>query len=437
MTAGFKKYFANFSWVMVEKAIRMVVAFCVTAYVARYLGPKNYGFVAFAISFVALFSAFGTLGLDSIITRNIVRDREQSTTILGTSFVLKALGGLAGYVSLVIAVLVTGYDSQSRLLILIVGLNLVQAPFSVIEQYFRAKVAAKFITMSNLVAVFATAAFRLILVFLGISLAWFAAAVILERAVLNVMYLLFYQKNAKDLMAWRFRPFLAKEYMRDSWPLIFSGLVVMIYMRIDQVMIKGMLGPESVGLYSAAVYIAEGWYFLGMAASSTLFPAIVNAKKVDEKLYSERLQNFYRLMAWMAISIAVPIHFLAGPIIHLIYGAAFSQAADVLKVNIWTGVFVFLGVASSSWLVTENLQRISLIRTTLGAVMNIVLNLILIPRMGIIGAAYATLTSQATASYIAYAFSKTTYRTFVMQSKAFVPPVVPIFRKVQAICRVT
>ncbi len=420
---GFKKYFANFSWLVLEKVCRLGVSFVVAAYVARYLGPRKYGLLNFAISFTSFFTVFVTLGLDGIIARNLVRDPAGEPLIMGTGFRLRILGSITGFAIVLAVIYLIGYDFQTKMLIAVVAVGMLFQPLGVIEPLFQSRVAGRQMTLANLWTIGATSAFRLILVALKATLTAFAWVVAIEKAVQGIAYVAYYRRSGRRGGVWKFSPGLAKELLRDSWPLIFSGLVVMIYMRIDQVMIKEMMSNEAVGYYSAAVYLAEGWYFLGIAASSSLFPAIVKSKSISEALYHDRLQRFYRLMAWMAISVALPVHFMADFLIALIYGPAFHPAAEVLKVNIWTGVFVFLGVASSSWLVTENLQRISLIRTVIGAVLNIVLNLVLIPRNGIVGSAWATLISQAFASYICYAFTRVTFRTFIMQTKAFYPPI--------------
>lgn len=428
MTGGAKKYVINFSWLIFEKVCRLGVSFMVAAYVARYLGPGNYGLLNFALSFTGFFTVFVTLGLDGIIARNLVRDPAQEAVILGTAFCLRIAGSAAGFVLVAAALALTGYDAQTRLLVLILAGAMLFQPFGVLEPLFQSRVAARYTTLANLWTMGTISALRLLLVALKATVTAFAGVLLVEKAVLGGALYVFYRRAGGEGGRWRFSRPLARELLRDSWPLIFSGLVVMLYMRIDQVMIRQMLGNEALGYYSAAVYLAEGWYFLGMAASSSLFPAIVKAREISAELYAERLQRFYRLMAWLAISVALPMHFLADPLIALIYGPPFQPAAAVLKINVWTGVFVFLGVASSSWLVTENLQRISLVRTSIGATLNVVLNLLLIPRYGIVGSAWATLIAQAFASYLAYAFVKITHRTFIMQTKAFLPPLGEIRR---------
>lgn len=426
---GILRYVRNFSWVIFEKFCRLCISFLVTAWVIRYLGPNDYGLLSFAISFTSFFTVFVTLGLDSLIVRDLVRNPEHESVILGTGFWLRLSGSVAGFMLIAVSITLIDYDAITRILIMVIASGMIlQAP-GVLDPFFQSKVEARFIALSNIWAMIAASLVRFALIVGKAPVVAFAFVFILDKAVLGGTLYAYYRKAGRTVLAWRFSRETAERLLRNSLPLIFAGLIVMIYMRIDQVMIREMLGNEALGHYSAAVYLAEGWYFIGIAASSSLFPAIVSAKGRGQTIYHERLQSFYRVMVWLALCVAVPVHFLADPLIAVIYGSAYQQSANVLRVNIWTGIFVFLGIASSAWLVTENLQRISLIRTSLGAALNIALNFLWIPRYGIVGSAWATLISQAVASYLGYACSPITFRTFVMQTKAFYPP----FREIQAL----
>jgi len=123
-------------------------------------------------------------------------------------------------------------------------------------------------------------------------------------------------------------------------------------------------------------------------------------------------------MVWLAVAIALPTTFLAPWVIRVLYGDAFSQAARVLSIHIWAGVFVFLGVASGKWLLTENLQIFSTINTSIGAMVNIFLNYILIKKMGINGAAISTLISYFIAAYLCLSFFDKTRINFITLTKS-------------------
>jgi len=193
----------------------------------------------------------------------------------------------------------------------------------------------------------------------------------------------------------------------------------MVYMRIDQIMIKNMINDEAVGYYSSAVRLCEAWYFIPVTLCNSLFPAIVNAKTVSEEFYNNRLQKLYDILAWMAIGIAVPVTIFSPQIIQLLFGNDFSPASPVLTIYIWAGVAVFLGVASSQYLINENLTKLSFSRTFAGMVVNVILNLILIPYYGIVGSAIATLISYTIATFSIFTSKKTTQQVKMMLKSLF------------------
>ncbi|OAD19255.1 polysaccharide biosynthesis protein [Candidatus Thiomargarita nelsonii] len=156
--------------------------------------------------------------------------------------------------------------------------------------------------------------------------------------VLAIGLITIYLHNTGKVWFLQWRWSVASALLRDSWPLILSGMVVSIYMKIDQVMIKEMLGTKEVGLYAAAVKLSEAWYFLPVLITNSLFPAIIKAKKVSQEFYYNRLQKLYDLMVWMAIAIALPMTFLSDWIVNLLYGGEYNEAGNILRVHIWAGV---------------------------------------------------------------------------------------------------
>ena len=200
--------------------------------------------------------------------------------------------------------------------------------------------------------------------------------------------------------------------MKLSWPLLLSGAAVVIYMKIDQVMIKTMLTASDVGLYGVAARISEAVYFIPGIIAGSLFPAIIAAR--GEDYYQQRLQNLYDLVIWIAILIAVPVTVLAPNIVSILFGDAYEESAQVLMLHVWASLFVFFGVARGRWIVNEGLQRAALLFTLAGAVANVLLNLLLIPVLGILGAAIATVLSVAVATVGAPMFIGTTRTSVVM-----------------------
>ena len=414
----FMMYFKNTSWLFGEKILRMVIGLFVGIWVARYLGPEKFGVFSYAQSLVGLFTVIATLGLDSIVIRELVKDESRRDELIGTAFWMKLFGAILVLILLGIAVNIISNDTQTNVLVFIIASATIFQSFNVVDMYFQSKVMSKFVVYANIISLLLSSIVKVALILNEAPLVAFAWVVFFDSFVLACGFVYFYTKNNLSLLMWKFNKIVALGLIKDSWLLILSGLVVSIYMKIDQVMIKEMLGSDAVGQYAAAVRLSEAWYFIPMVISSSLFPAIINAKKGSEELYYARLQKLYDLMVWMAIAIAIPMTFMSDWIVELLYGDQYSQTGSVLMIHIWAGVFVFLGVASGKWFIVENLQKYSFYRTFAGAVLNVILNFILIPKFGINGAAIATLSSQATAAYLFDLFSTKTRKMFFLKTKS-------------------
>ena len=415
---GSKRYFANTSWLFFERISRMVITLLVGIYVARYLGPSNYGLLSYAQSFVVLFSAIATLGLDNIVVRDLVKNEKKSDELLGATFILKVAGSIVLLGMLAVVVRFTTNDNFTNLLIFIIALATIFQSFNAIDFYFRSKVLSRYTVYAQTASLISAAIIKILLIYFKMGLIYFAAVMVVESVILAVGLIAMYIKQKLNIFNWKIKFDLTKRLLKDSWPLILSGVAISIYMRIDQVMIKQMVNLGAVGNYAVAVRLSEVWYFIPMAIASSVFPAIINAKKVSEKLYYGRLQKLYDLMTWLAVGIALPITFLANDIIRLSFGIQYQDAAGVLRIYIWAGIFVFLGVASSQYLIAENYTRVLFFVTFMGMIANVILNIILIPKYGINGAATATLLSQFMVAFSIILIPKTR-KNFILMFKSF------------------
>jgi len=409
---GFRKYFANTSWLLGERILRMAISLFVGIYVARYLGPERFGLLSYALSFVWLFSSLASFGLDDILVRELVQRPEQRNNLLGTVFWLKVCGTAVMGIAIAAVLQFMAEDQRTSWMIVIIAFGFLFQATNVIEFYFQAQVQSKFTVRAQVVQLLITSLFKIYLVWNKAELVWFALALMLDQAVVAVLLLMIFHWKIEWFPFFSFQWKHAKKLMVDAWPLIFTGMVVSVYMKIDQVMLKEMLDAKAVGVYASAVKLCEAWYFVPTAVMASLFPAVIEARKKSETVYDERIQKLYDLMVWGSVAIALPTTLLADWVIHILYGADFQEAADVLRLYIWAGVFVSLGVASSKWLVTENLQRYSFYRTVLGAILNVGCNLWLIPIYGIKGAAFATLVAQGTVAFVSLSFFSKTRKNY-------------------------
>ncbi|MFA5986237.1 MAG: flippase [Parcubacteria group bacterium] len=336
-----RKIITNANWLFLDTAIRMAVAFFVGVWVIRYLGPEKYGVLSYAGALVGFFSVFSKLGLDAIAVRELVEGKIKKEKLLGTVFYLKLWGGMLAVVLAVVTAHVLKGDILITIITATVSFTLVFQAADVIDLWFQSQVVSKYVVYSRSAAVLISAAIKICLVSTGASLVWFASVGLLESIFVAIGFAFAYYKNKKHVSKWVFDRGVARDLLKDSWPLILSAISVMIYMRIDQVMIGNMMGYEALGSYSVAVNLSEMWYFIPTIITASVFPAIIVTKKRNEEEYYARLQKLYDMMVWMAIAIAIPMTFLSGWIINFLYGAEYAQAAGVLTIYIWAGVFVF------------------------------------------------------------------------------------------------
>lgn len=412
----------NVGWLFFDKIVRMGVGLFVVAWLARYLGTEHFGQLNYAMAFASLFGAIATLGLQGIVVRDLVRDPESAHATLGTAFLLQVIGA---FLAVGLMVIVVGWlrpdEVVTRAMVAIVGFALVFQASSVISYWFEAQVQSRYtVWTSNSVFVLISAVKILLIIYDAAVMAF--AWVVLAEAILVAIGLTFvYIRQQAAFRMWQPSLAKSKSLLKASWPLILSGIGVMIYMRIDQVMLGEMLGLSSVGVYSAAARISELWYFVPIAIVSSVFPAMLKTKYSHQGLYLKRVQNLYNLLAVVSLAMALMVTMTADWIVVLVYGAQYSEAGLLLSIQVWAGIFVAMGVARGKWLLAENLQHIGYWYIGLAVVVNIAGNYILIPVYGTVGAAVATVVSQATAAIFAPALFVKTRVSAVMLLRSLNP----------------
>jgi len=408
------------SWLFFDKALRMGVGLFVGVWIARYLGPEQYGLLNYAMAFVALFGAFSTLGLQGIVVRDLVKEPEDTNSTLGTAFILQLAGAAVTVALIVVAI---GWmrpdDDLTKLMVAILGAALIFRSSAVVKYWFESQVQSRYVVwVENGIFLF-MAAIKIGLILSKASLIAFVWVVLVEAIIVAIGLFAIYIRRTKALYQWSASLSRAKNLLRDSWPLILSGIAVAIYMRIDQIMLGEMIGPEAVGVYSAALRISEVWNMVPMVIVASLFPTIIETKKNNQALYIKRIQQLFNLMVVISFSIALVITMSGDWLINFLFGQRYTEAASVLVIHIWTGLFVFLGVASGRWYILEGLQRLAFYRTALGAIVNIIMNIFLIPKYGVVGAAWATVMANASAAYIFDLSNPKTRVMFYMKSRSF------------------
>lgn len=416
---GIRDSLRNIGWLSGDRIVRLFGALLVGTLVARYLGPGQFGLLNYGTAIYGLFNIISNLGLDSLVVRDIALDAEGEPHILGTAFVLKALASVVTSVAAMIAARLL--DPHNRPLIIIVALlsfaSISQA-LDVIDYFFQAHTRSRHTVVPRTAAFIAGSVARVAAVFMGSSLlvfAWIAALEILVGELgLGISYLRYRAAVAR----WNWNRKLAKTLMTESWPLLIGSLMTMFYMRTDQVLLGKMSTMETVGNYTAAIRFSEIWYAIPMIATISVMPKLLKSREANPQQYYSRLETVYKAMVLISVIVTIGTLVFGPWVVRHLYGAKYSSAATILSIHIWAGVFVSIGCVSGQQYVHENITSTALKRTILGAILNVGLNLVWIPRWGGIGSAMATLISYSVAAYFGDALDRKTRHIFRMKTVA-------------------
>ncbi len=419
---AFDKYLKNTGWLLMARVGSLFIKMLITAIaIPNYLGDAQTGILNYPLALISFFAAASALGTDSLVTRQLLLHPQQHHTILGSAFRLRLLAGLAAIPLIYLAYLLISHfapepPAAPLNYVTIVSFMCVAQSVNIIDCYFQSIAKGKYIMYVQVGANLLSALVKLTLILCNAPLVAFIWMLLGDAVLLSVGYLYVYRAQHHNPFHWKFDLTVAKDLLKHAWPLALSSVFVTLYMKIDQLMVDAFWGKASLGVYTTVVTLSEGWYFFPMALVAALFPALMHARRDDPARYQKRLQQLYELMVLISGSIALIITFAAPTIYQLLYynRPEFHSGAPALAIHIWAGVFVFLGTASGQYLIAENLTRISFLRTAVGAVANILLNLWLLPRYGMNGAALATLLAYFISTFSILLIPKTRQHGFSM-----------------------
>lgn len=390
---GFRRYFSNTSWMFSGRVFSLVFSFFVGAWVARYLGPENYGILSYSIAFAGLFGYVSSLGVDGILSRELVAFPEKRDELMGTAFRLKMFGGILAFLLSVVAVLFFEGSHLIRILVVIYSLIFILLSFDVISTFFQSGVEARRNVRASMMATIVSSVLKIILIYYHQGIIWFMVVGVFDVVWQSLYLLRAYRRSNLKIMAWRFDRLLAKKILLSSWPLMLSSVSYFIYVRIDQIMIGAFLGGRAVGLYAVAVKLVEISSFLPGIICASLFPAIVNAKKTSASIYKKRLKALYLLLGSTSFLIALISTILAPWVVALVFGREYLPSIAILRIYAWSGIGLSVGAVINQYFLSESKSNHIFFYNLFSMLANVALNLILIPRIGLPGAAWATLIS--------------------------------------------
>ncbi len=424
MNASWRKILGNSGWQFADRLFRQGGGILISIAIARHLGPQYFGDLSFAIAFSIFFAALAKLGLDTIVVREIVRQPERSGDILGAAFVLKLLGGV---LALSLAALtirwIRPHDPALQGLVVIVAAGIVFQAFDTADLWFQSQVQSRWtaIARGSAFVVLATTNISLIVMKAPVeAFAWTAAAEAVLCAI-GFSVVVWRAPRPADLrlrVRWQQMVIL----LRESGYLIFAGIAVALYLRLDQILLAEFMDNKAVGLYSAALKLSEMWYVIPTVIVSSATPyltTLYSQSPQSPDAYRQKLQQLLNMLMRVAFLIVIPMVLLARVLMQWLYGAAYAEAGLILSIHIVAAVFVFQGVGISAAMVIEQRTRLLWWQTLAGVLCNIALNSVLIPLYGAAGAAVALVLSQLFVNYGVLALWSETRHLFNMETKAF------------------
>ncbi len=413
----------NTFWLVGEKILTMAMVLLVSIFVARYLGAESFGLLNYLLAIIALLTPLSSLGLNAIITRELVTKKQTDVAIMSTAIAFRLLGGL---VTVAILMLVLFFDVFTRLsaiswgVILLACVNVFVA-FHVIDFWFQAQVQSRYVVKMRLVSVVCISASKLLLVYFDAPFALFIWVSAFESLIVSLGFIVIYVMRNASFSVRRINWCYGLTLLGQSKWLILSGLAAVIYLKIDQVMLTEMVSAQENGIYAVASRISEVWYFFPVALVASFFPSLLKVKEVSREKYQKKLQQLCDFLFFGALVIAILISFISDHLIVFLYGEEYAAAGIILALHIWAGLFVFMRALLSKWLLAEELVFFSLVTHGVGAVINVVLNFWLIPLYQGQGAAIATVVSYAFASYIVLFFHSSTWPIAKVMTHSLVP----------------
>lgn len=402
-----RKYAANTSWLFADNFIKQAINLFVGVFLARYLSPSGLGDISYASTYMQLLNPIALLGVNAIAIKELVNGKYPIPSIIGTTFFLKACSSLLAFVLLFCSAMIFETEATAKTYIIISGLVYLFYPFQVVDFFFQSQLQSRYTVISQQTATILSAGLKITGILLSQPVVYFIWVTVAEILIISISQLLLWFTKT-NITSWKLDRELAVYLIKESAPIILTGFFIVIYMKVDQLMIQKMLNNIALGNFSAAVKLSEAFYVVPGIIAGSLFPAIINGLKISREEYLIRIKKLYQIFTLICVTAILFVFIFSDIIVSILYGEQFTETSSVLRLHFCNSLFVFFGVAYSQAFIVEGLQRFTTINTIIGALLNILLNLWLIPKFGVLGSALATLIAQGYSGFICLAlFPKT------------------------------
>lgn len=398
---GFYKYFKNTSYLLLEKILRLSLGLFVGIWVAKYLKPDQFGILNYSLSFVGLFNAVALLGLNSVVVKELVNNRNPVNLLLGTSFLMRLVCSFLMCILVFLIVYFTSTAPNESILIYIISFGMIFQSFNVIDFFNQSRVKSIYTVYSSIFSLLISSGLKVLCIMYKMDLIYFAYIVIIDYLIFSLFLIYFYSKKDLSIFKWRFNLTISKSLLNQSWPLILSSVTFIIYNNVDKIMIKNMMDNDAVGIYSAAGRLVMIWQFLPGLIVTSFLPSLVHVFH-NKALFNKRMKFLSSFLIWSSIIICTLYSFFSETIISLTFGEDYNLSSTILSTLVWSNIFIFFNSVWNKWMLLLNKTRLTLYFSITSAFLNLVLNYFFIPLYGVNGASYALLLALSITYFIFY-----------------------------------
>lgn len=385
-----KKFLSNMGWLIGGKIVNMLLQFFVSLATARYLGPSNFGTINYVAAFVSFFSSIASLGLAVIVIKEIATNKYDNNEVIWTSIWMRLGTAILSTICIIGLMFISNQDDPIIIQIAFLeSLSILFSSFDTINYYFQAKLLSKWGSIAEVLAYIGMSLYRIYLLSTNANIIWFAFATSIDMIFLTVFLMVFYARI--EGFHPRFNWKLGKNLLKQSYHYLIAGLITILYAQIDRIMLGNMLDKASVGYYSAALTISTLWSMIPTALIQSISPILYDAAKRNRELYLRRLRQSYAILFWMNAIYSIFVGVFAHWIILLLYGKDYLAGTVALRIVVWYYGLSTMSVLNQVYLANDGKNKYINLFCIAGLITDVILNFVLIPIMGINGAAIATL----------------------------------------------
>lgn len=400
-----KQVFNNAKWIIVCKIAQSVLQFIVGIICARYLGPSNYGLINYASSVIAFSLPIVKLGFDSTLVRELIDNPKKEGEILGTSLMLNFISSIFSMIA--VFIFVSAVNAGEKITIIVCTLYSLMLLFVVLEMtqyWFQYKLLSKYSSVVMLISYFCVSVYKIFLLMTEKSVYWFSISHSIEYGIVGFLLLFIYFKLGGQKFS--FSKTTAKKLLNRSKYYIVASVLVMLFQNVGVIMLSNLSGHEETGFYTSALTSASVLQFVYTAIMDSYRPLILTAKKESEASYEKNISGLYSIITYLTLAQSLGFTVFAKLIVYVLYGSEFLPAIPVLRILVWFNAFSFMGTIRNIWLLAEDKQKYLWRINLFGVVVNVIANIIAIPRFGACGAAVAAFTTQFLMNFVLGFFFK-------------------------------